>query len=129
MQNKYIKNMFRYLVGELQNEIDNKYTTHMNLRLGFMIGLLIILFFVYLSMWLPLIGRLSTDVSFKFYISLKLAKMASKSLNKVIFELFIAHNFLTQFLVCENQIYADYDSKICHQKYESDQKLCQEMHE
>lgn len=72
MQTKYIKHLFRYLVGELQSEIDNKYTTHMNLRLGFMIGLLIILFFVYLSMWLPLIGRLSTDVSFKPFFFFKL---------------------------------------------------------
>lgn len=54
--------MFRFLVKELETEIDSQYTTHTNLRLGFMVGLLIILFFIYLSMWLPLIGRLSSDV-------------------------------------------------------------------
>ena len=59
----------------------------MNLALGFMIGLLIILFFVYLSMWLPLIGRLSTDVSLQI---LKFAQQpwnSSKSLSEAIFRL------------------------------------------
>ena len=69
MQNIYIKQLFRYLVSQLQEEIDDAYNSHIGLRLGLMIGLLIVLAFIYLSMWLPLIGRLSNDVIYIFILN------------------------------------------------------------
>ena len=63
MQNLYIKYLFRHLVSELQEENNVKYSDHESYKLGLMIGLSIVLILIYLSMWLPLIARLSSDVS------------------------------------------------------------------
>ena len=57
----YIRNLFEYLVGKLQTEIIKFLDTNISIRLALMICLIVFLFFCYLFLWLPLIGRFTTD--------------------------------------------------------------------
>jgi hypothetical protein len=59
----YIRNIFEYLNSQLQNEINQFLDTNISTRLALMITLIVFLFFCYLFLWVPLIGRFKTDVS------------------------------------------------------------------
>lgn len=60
----YIRNLFDFLVGKLQDEINKFLDSNVSVRLALMITLIVFLFFCYLFLWLPLIGRFTTDVLF-----------------------------------------------------------------
>lgn len=62
MLNIYIRNLFKYLSDRLQDQIGVFFKNNQSVRLAFMIVLIVFLIFCYLFLWLPLIGRFTTDV-------------------------------------------------------------------
>ena len=66
MQNIYIKELFRYIVNKLQEEINTNYNEYVNLSFALMMVLSVVLLVVYITLWLPLIKTQSTDVIIYF---------------------------------------------------------------
>jgi hypothetical protein len=58
----YIRSLFEYLNQQLQSEINQFLDTNISTRLALMITLIVFLFFCYLFLWVPLMGRFKTDV-------------------------------------------------------------------
>lgn len=58
----YIRTLFEYMNTQLQEQITKFLDTNISTRLALMITLIVFLFFCYLFLWMPLMGRFKTDV-------------------------------------------------------------------